>query len=292
MSLQSTLQDMNADSPTPALPAAGDDLAERFEARTYREAGARLRYRLLRPLDFRPAAKARPQEDSHATTLPGSSRGEGRIGHSRSHSSAVPGYPLILFLHGAGERGDDNQLQLLHGVKQFALDQIRAQYPCFVVAPQCPLEQQWVDTAWSAAAHTMPSEPAPPLRLALNLLAELEHEFPINARRVYITGLSMGGFGVWDALQRYPRRFAAAVPVCGGGDLAQAERVTQVPVWAFHGAQDDVVLPGRSRDMIAAVRQAGGEPRYTEYSQTGHDAWSETYRNPELYAWLFAQAWK
>jgi predicted peptidase len=235
---------------------AGDPL-DRFETRTYRDAGGEeLPYRLLRPKDYQSAKR----------------------------------YPLILFLHGAGERGKDNRAQLVHGMKDFASDEIRDKYPCVVVAPQCPADAQWVDTPWSADAHTMPAQPTVPMRQTLALLETLEKEFSIDARRVYVTGLSMGGFGAWDAVQRQPRRFAAAVPVCGGGDVAQAKTIAHIPVWAFHGGADTVVKPKRSRDMIEALRAAGGTPRYTEYPQTGHDAWSATYRNPEMYAWLFAQA--
>jgi predicted peptidase len=243
--------------PTALLSAAQPpDHRDRYEARVYTDgAGARLPYRLLRPPAYDPQTK----------------------------------YPLVLFLHGAGERGDDNRAQLIHGANDFAGDENRQRYPCFVVAPQCPNGQQWVEVPWSGAAHAMPEKPSEPLRLTLELLDRLEREFSIDVRRIYVTGLSMGGFGVWDILARQPTRFAAAVPVCGGGDLATAKRLAAVPIWAFHGAQDGAVKPSRSRDMIAALRQAGGSPRYTEYPDAGHDSWTATYRDPEMMAWLFAQ---
>ena len=125
--------------------------------------------------------------------------------------------------------------------------------------------------------------------MSMELLAALEKEFSIDARRLYVTGLSMGGYGTWDAIQRYPDRFAAAVPICGGGDSLRVKEIARLPIWAFHGADDGVVKPQRSRDMIAALQQAGGTPRYTEYPKTGHDAWSETYSNPKLYEWLLQQ---
>jgi predicted peptidase len=125
--------------------------------------------------------------------------------------------------------------------------------------------------------------------MALDLLAELASDLPVDAQRIYITGLSMGGFGVWDALARQPDRFAAAVVVCGGGDTATAGQIAHIPVWAFHGEQDEAVAPARSRDMVQALRKTGGMPKYTEYPNTGHDAWTATYRDPEMYRWLFAQ---
>ncbi|NLF68516.1 MAG: phospholipase [Candidatus Anammoximicrobium sp.] len=235
---------------------AADDYRGRYEARTYEAAdGAKLPYRILRPQDYDPQTK----------------------------------YPLVLFLHGAGERGDDNVKQLIHGMNDFARDEIRAKYPCFVVAPQCPKERKWVEVNWSAPAHEMPAQPAAPLRLAMEAIAGLEKEFSIDPDRIYVTGLSMGGYGTWDAVARYAGRFAAAAPICGGGDPAQAPKIASIPLWVFHGAKDGVVKPERSRQMIEAIKQAGGNPKYTEYPNAGHDAWSATYKNPEFYAWLFAQ---
>ena len=99
----------------------------------------------------------------------------------------------------------------------------------------------------------------------------------------------MGGFGTWDAISRWPWKFAAAVPVCGGGDTAKAEIIKNIPIWAFHGDKDKVVMTSRSRDMIAAIKKAGGNPKYTEYPNTGHNAWTATYSNPEFFQWLFTQ---
>jgi predicted peptidase len=198
-------------------------------------------------------------------------------------------YPLVVFLHGAGERGDDNQRQLVHGMNEFASDPIRKNFPCFVVAPQCPEDQQWVDTPWYLDSHRMAAEPTPVLRWTLELVQDLTDRYPVDPNRIYLTGLSMGGFGVWEVLARQPARFAAAVIVCGGGDPATAAEIARIPVWVFHGDQDPEVLPQRSREMIRALQQAGGSPRYTEYPNTGHDSWSPTYRDHQMYAWLFAQ---
>jgi predicted peptidase len=199
-------------------------------------------------------------------------------------------YPLVLLLHGAGERGADNVVQLVHGAGEFACVRNMERFPCFVVVPQCPEDDQWVDTPWTAPAHEMPDEPTKSMRCVRELLDALQGELTIDAQRLYITGLSMGGFGVWDAIQRWPDLFAAALPICGGGDTSFASRIARIPIWAVHGALDADVDPQRSRDMITAIRAAGGSPRYTEYVEGEHDSWTETYRNPEVLEWLFAQA--
>jgi len=202
---------------------------------------------------------------------------------------AKKSYPLVVFFHGAGERGNDNVKQLVHGMADFASDDVMDKYPCFVMAPQCPAGEQWVDTPWSAAAHKMPAKPTEPMQLSLELIGVLQNEFSIDANRIYVTGLSMGGFGTWDAIQRQPKRFAAAVPICGGGDPAYAKQIAHLPIWAFHGDKDGVVKVQRTRDMITAIKAAGGSPKYTEYPGVGHNAWTATYANRKLYAWLFAQ---
>jgi predicted peptidase len=196
--------------------------------------------------------------------------------------------PLVLFLHGAGERGDDNQAQLKNGVKAFLDAQSR--YPSFVVVPQCPQKAQWVDTPWGALKHTLPAQPSEPLGLVIDLLASLEREFPsIDPHRLYVTGLSMGGFGTWDLITRLPRKFAAAVPVCGGADETRASMLAKIPLWVFHGGADDVVKTVRSRNIVAAIKAAGGSPRYTEYPGVGHACWDQAYGDPGLFPWLFSQ---
>ena len=120
-------------------------------------------------------------------------------------------------------------------------------------------------------------------------LDQLIAKKPIDTRRIYLTGLSMGGYGTWDLIARQPERFAAAIPICGGGDPATAERIKHIPLWVFHGDADSAVKVSRSRDMVAALKQAGGEPKYTEYEGVGHDSWTRTYKSPEIYEWLFSQ---
>ena len=181
-------------------------------------------------------------------------------------------YPLVVFLHGAGERGADNEAQLVHGVPQFASQENREKYPCFLIAPQCPLTAKWAEVNWSANSHTIPKEVSEPGRLTLLLIEALVIEFPIDPKRIYITGLSMGGYGVWDLLVRRPELFAAAAPVCGGADETTAEKIKHIPVWAFHGAKDSAVKPQRSRNIIAALEKVGAKPKYTEYPDVGHDS--------------------
>jgi predicted peptidase len=232
------------------------DHRDRFQARMYKDAGGKiLPYRLLFPKETKPGEK----------------------------------YPLVLFFHGAGECGADNEKQLVHGMNDFASDEIMAKYPAYVVAPQCPEGQQWVDTPWSADSHAMKEKPTDSLRQSLELVDALCEELPVDPERLYITGLSMGGFGAWDALQRQPKRFAAAVIVCGGGDPAYARQLKDVAIWAFHGDSDTAVKPKRSREMVEALKSAGGNPKYTEYQGIGHDSWTATYADPQVYAWLFAQ---
>lgn len=229
------------------------DLDKLLEKRTHTRGDAKLSYRLMKP-----------------------------DGYDASKS-----YPLVLFLHGAGERGTDNAAQMKHGVKDFASDENRKKYPCFVLVPQCPPHPaRWAD--WSAK-EGLSKEPTGPLGLVLGAVDEVQKEFKIDADRVYITGLSMGGFGTWDLISRHPEKFAAAIPVCGGGDPKQASRIAKVPVWAFHGDKDNAVKVDRSREMIAALKKAGASPKYTEYAGVGHDSWTKTYADPAVIEWLFAQ---
>jgi len=211
-----------------------------------------------------------------------------------SPANPKPGqkYPLVIFLHGAGERGNDNNVQLVHGVKEFANAQAREKFPCFLIAPQCPTGKRWVEVDWSAKQHDMPPKPSEPLNWLLALLEQMKKEKPIDTDRIYVTGLSMGGYGTWDLLSRHAEMFAAAVPVCGGGDEAKASVMKGVPIWVFHGAKDTAVIPERSRNMVAAVKKAEGNIKYTEYPEVGHDSWNKAYADPELLPWMFGQKLK
>jgi poly(3-hydroxybutyrate) depolymerase len=197
--------------------------------------------------------------------------------------------PLVLFLHGAGERGDDNAAQLKHGAIEFQRRQ--KQNPCFVLIPQCPEGKRWVEVDWGGkvGTGTFPAEPSVPLAQSIEVVDALIASGAVDPDRVYVTGLSMGGYGTWYAAGMPGGRFAAAAPMCGGGDPLWAARYRDLPVWAFHGDRDEAVPPGRSREMIDAVRTAGGQPKYTEYQGVGHDCWTQTYVDDAFHAWLFSQ---
>jgi predicted peptidase len=186
-------------------------------------------------------------------------------------------YPLILFLHGAGERGDDNRKQLAYLPRWMAEPAMRKRHPCFVVAPQCRMDERWADVSWADEKSTpQAAEPTTDLRA-------------VDPDRVYLTGLSMGGFGTWDLAARMPDRFAAFLPICGGGDERMAATFAKRPLWCFHGDTDTAVPVQRSRDMIAALKAAGGRPKYSELKGVGHDSWTTAYRDPAVIDWLFEQ---
>ena len=198
-------------------------------------------------------------------------------------------YPLVLFLHGAGERGTDNKAQLRHCAPAFAKAEAREKYPCFVVVPQCPPEQKWADIDWRLEKPVQAVEPSAAMKLTLAIIAALEKEFSIDPDRRYVSGISMGGMGTWDLITREPERWAAAVPICGGGDPTKAARAAKVAIWAFHGDMDKAVPVAQTRNMIAGLVAAGAKPLYSEYPNVAHDSWTPAYQEPELFPWLFAQ---
>lgn len=182
-------------------------------------------------------------------------------------------WPLLLFLHGAGERGSDLELVKRHGPPKLIAE--GEEFPFIVVSPQCP-ENSW----WNFHVEG----------LGL-LLDELENEYRVDKKRVYLTGLSMGGYGSWHLAALNPERFAAVVPICGGGlhyfgFPKRVQVLKDVPVWVFHGAQDEVVPLKESEILVEELRKVGGNVSFTVYEEAGHDAWTETYSNPQLYAWL------
>ena len=230
--------------------------ADAYEARKFAGPdGKALGYRLLKPLDY----------------------------------DATKKYPLVLFLHGAGERGDDNASQLKHGAPLFIQPDVREKYACFVVAPQCPAEQKWADIDWSSDTPTQPEKVSESMGLTLAAIEGLQKEFSIDGDRLYVTGLSMGGYGTWDLVTRFPDKWAAAAPICGGGDKTKAALAKAVPIWAFHGVEDPAVKLVRTTEMIDAIEAAGGHPLYSEYPYVTHDSWTTAYQEAEFLPWLFAQ---
>jgi predicted peptidase len=183
-------------------------------------------------------------------------------------------FPLILFLHGAGETGKDGHKQATVGLGP-AIKKQEKSFPFIVIFPQ---SQQ---RTWQAGT--------PDGQRAIDILNEVEKEFRVDPKRVYLSGLSMGGFGTWSIAAKYPDRWAAIVPVCGGGNPAKAEAIKDIPCWCFHGDQDRPVPVERSRQMIKALETAGAKPKYTEYPGVGHNSWDKAYGTPELYEWLLQQ---
>ena len=186
------------------------------------------------------------------------------------YSAEKTTWPLILFLHGMGERGDDLELVKIHGIPKIAEKQ--KDFPFIAVSPQCPTEYVWGDKKMLQAVES--------------LILKIIKNYRIDKTRVYVTGLSMGGYGTWALAAHRPDLFAAAVPICGGGDPATVNVLKNLPIWVFHGGLDKVVLPEESEKMVRALEKAGGKVHYTLYPEAYHDSWTETYDNPALYDWM------
>jgi len=201
-------------------------------------------------------------------------------------------YPLVLFLHGAGERGTDNSAQLKHGVTPILEGADKLKQPCFLIAPQCPPDRWWAPINHETMRLSEADKPNALLDAVLALVDSTIKTQPVDAKRFYVTGLSMGGFATWDLLGRVPGRIAAAVPICGGGDPAQAAKFKDVPLHAFHGEADPVVPVRATREMIDALEKVGGKPAATYYPGVAHDSWTQTYNDPELIRWMFDQRQK
>jgi predicted peptidase len=227
------------------------------------------------------------------------------------HYNPQQKYPMILILSGGSERSKpgnsaaqnewailrNNYVQVWSGDYNGAGNpEVQQHWPSIIVVPQISISQQWVNAPVHKGSYTQQAQPTTVLLLAKELLDALQHKYSIDANRIYITGISLGGYGTWDAIERWPAYFAAAVPVSGAGDPAKAAELVNMPIWAFHGSKDNVVPVSGSRDMIAAIRAAGGSPRYTEIAGKSHEIWNEVYSLPGstippvgLYSWLFSQ---
>lgn len=178
-------------------------------------------------------------------------------------------WPLMLFLHGAGERGNDLDLVKVHGPPK--LIEAGESFPFIVIAPQVELGGRWT------------------IEFMDEVLADVMSKYKVDGNRIYLTGLSMGGYGTWAMAIAYPDRFAAIAPICGGGDPDRLSVLASVPAWVFHGAKDLVVPLKKSREMVDALKAAGGEVQFTIYPEAGHDSWTETYNDPQLYEWMLEQ---
>lgn len=236
---------------------------ELYQSKSFIFKGDTLPYRILYPENFDPAKK----------------------------------YPLLLVLHGVGERGNNNTAQLAHGGDVFIKPAMRSRFPAIVVFPQCPVNSYWanVDIRTDAATQRRSfnfrkgGKPTKAMSLLLSLLHQLRRRQDIDKSQVYVGGLSMGGMGTLETLRRKPQYFAAAFSICGGDNPANAKKYARkVPLWFFHGGKDDVVTPDHSVTMVAAVKEAGGNPKFTLYPNDKHNSWDDAFAEPNLLPWLFS----
>ncbi len=189
-------------------------------------------------------------------------------------------YPVILFLHGAGESGSDGKRQAKVGLGP-AIRKQEKTFPFIAIFPQASDMKTPIPRRWLAES--------PDGKNALAILAEIEKTYKVNKKQIYLSGLSMGGFGTWSIASAHPKLWAAIVPICGGGDVKNAEKLKNIPIWCFHGGADPVVPAKLSQSMIDAIKKAGGQPKYTEFSGVGHNSWDAAYATKELFTWLLEQ---
>jgi len=235
-----------------------------FDRGSFSLKGDTLPYRILFPLDFDPAKK----------------------------------YPMVLVLHGAGERGNNNDDQLKYGTNLFLTDSIRDKYPAIVIYPQCPAQGYWsnvkieIDSSTRKDKFYFQTNDVPPTK-AMTLLLGLVDNFLdkpyVDRHKVYVGGLSMGGMGTFEIIGRRPNIFAAAFAICGGDNTLNAKKYAKkVPIWIFHGERDSVVPYTHSESMVTAIKEAGGDPRYTLYMHDDHNCWDDAFKEPGLIPWLFS----
>lgn len=177
------------------------------------------------------------------------------------------GWPLVIFLHGAFERGSNVQDVKKNALPKLAIDE---DFPFIIVAPQCPSGEHW-----------KPEQ-------VQGICEKVKNDYSINHSRIYLTGLSMGGFATWQTAIRFPELFAAIIPICGGGNVSYAKKLKKMPIWAFHGKKDKVIPYHQSVEMVDGVNASGGNAKLTLYPNAPHDSWTETYQNKEIYTWLLS----
>jgi predicted peptidase len=205
-------------------------------------------------------------------------------------------YPIVFFLHGAGERGNDNEKQLVHGGSIFLADSIREKYPAIIVFPQCAANSFWANVDFHFDTTTRKgvilfkkdSEPTTSMKLAVALFKNIGSTYRLDKSKLYIGGLSMGGMGTFEMVKRMPGTFAAAFAICGGADTSTAKQLTETAWWIFHGLKDNVVDPIFSQNMATALKENGAEVRLTLYPEDGHDSWDDAFKEPEFFSWIFA----
>lgn len=205
-------------------------------------------------------------------------------------------YPVLFFLHGAGERGNDNQRQLTHGGNLFLADTFRLNHPAIIIFPQCPADSYWANVTIESKPEGGRSfyfdeggRPTKAMSLLLRLIDQVVGKETVDNTRIYIGGLSMGGMGTYEALRRRPQLFAAAFAICGGDNSENVAKYAHIPLWIFHGEKDDVVPADHSHMIVDQLHELGASPRYTFYPQANHNSWDSAFAEPALIPWLFSQ---
>lgn len=240
-----------------AVCASAIDIYEAFTKETFEHEGTVLPYRLYVPEDF----------------------------------DAEKKYPLVLFLHGAGERGDDNDAQLKNAVQILFDREDQLMSGAVVVAPQCPVDNQWVDTPWENGNYSVAEVPeSNELATAVELVGAVAEKYSCDPARLYVMGISMGGFGTWDVLMRHNDIFAAGIPICGGADPEMAEIFMETPVFTFHGTADTTVPYDGTAEMVEAIEDLGSRVvNFISYNNDGHGIWDKAAKEEGLMEWLFSQ---
>lgn len=201
-------------------------------------------------------------------------------------------YPLMVFLHGAGERGNDNESQLVHGSKLFTDAENRQQFPAIVIFPQCPKDEYWapIKTRENGFSYVDTKKPTEPMQLLIRLIDELRKNEAVDNKRMYVAGLSMGGMGTYDLICRYPKKFAAAIVICGGVSNERLKKVTKMPIRIYHGADDQVVSQQHALDAYIELKANGAQNvELFIFPGVNHNSWDTAFEQPDFLDWLFAQ---
>lgn len=200
-------------------------------------------------------------------------------------------YPLVLFLHGAGERGNDNESQLVHGSYLFTNPENRAKFPAIVIFPQCPKKGYWapIQDRENGFSYVNTKKPTEPMRMVIRLIKAIQKNEAVDSKRMYVSGLSMGGMGTYDLVCRYPRMFAAAAPICGGVSIDRLKKIKKMPVRIYHGDADNVVSPEHSRNAYIELKAVGSQNvELFIFPGVGHDSWNSAFKQADFLSWIFS----
>ena len=205
-------------------------------------------------------------------------------------------YPVVIFLHGSGERGSDNEKQLVHGGNLFLKPEVRSQFPAIVIFPQCPENDSWTNAKFSTKPDgtrlrefQKGGKPTKTMHALLGMTENLLKKPFVEPSQVYVGGLSMGGMGTYEILRRKPKMFAAALAICGADAIGNVRKYKNVPLWIFHGAKDEAVEPAYSIAIANQLKLKGKEVKFSYYPEDGHNSWDSAFAEPELLPWLFSK---